>query len=189
PNTLYHYRVQSKDAAGNAAVSADFTFTTAAAPDTTPPVISAVSSAGINILGATITWTTDEPSDSRVEYGTTTAYGSSTTLDPSLAPAHSQALTGLSPNTLYHYRAHSRDAAGNAAVSSDFTFTTASATQGMVAAYGFSESAGSTTTDSSGNNNTGTLLGPAARIPEAKNANRTPFNGPNPPVRKPESPS
>jgi len=34
---LYHYRVRSKDAAGNEAVSADATFTTAAPADTTPP--------------------------------------------------------------------------------------------------------------------------------------------------------
>ena len=31
PGTIYHYRVKSKDAAGNPSVSADFTFTTAAA--------------------------------------------------------------------------------------------------------------------------------------------------------------
>ena len=123
-STLYHYRVNSKDAAGNAAVSADFTFTTAAPPDTTPPVISGVSSTGITASGATINWTTNEPSDSRVEYGTTTAYDSFTTLDPSLVTAHSQGLSGLTASTLYHYRVNSKDAAGNAAVSADFTFTT-----------------------------------------------------------------
>jgi hypothetical protein len=35
--TLYHFRVKSSDAAGNPATSSDYTFTTAAAPDTTPP--------------------------------------------------------------------------------------------------------------------------------------------------------
>jgi hypothetical protein len=38
-STLYHYRVKSRDAAGNLATSGDFTFTTAAAPDTTPPTV------------------------------------------------------------------------------------------------------------------------------------------------------
>src|SRR5215510_9162868 len=94
-------------------------------PDTTPPVISAVNSTGVTSNGATINWTTNEPADSRVEYGTTTAYGSATTLDTNLVTAHSQALTGLSPNTLYHYRVNSKDAAGNVAVSADFVFTTA----------------------------------------------------------------
>src|SRR6185503_14775688 len=38
--------------------------------------------------------------------------------------SHSQALTGLNAATLYHYRARAADAAGNVAVSGDFTFTT-----------------------------------------------------------------
>src|SRR5262249_26637191 len=75
--------------------------------------------------GATITWTTNENSDTQVEYGSTTAYGQSTTLSSALATAHSQGLSGLTAGTLYHYRVKSRDAAGNLAVSGDFTFTTA----------------------------------------------------------------
>jgi hypothetical protein len=67
------------DGANNLATSGDFTFTTAAA-DTTPPVISAVAAGSVTKARATISWTTDEASDSQVEYGTTTAYGSSTTL-------------------------------------------------------------------------------------------------------------
>jgi parallel beta-helix repeat protein len=38
-STLYHYRVKSRDAAGNLATSGDFTFTTSAAPDTTSPTV------------------------------------------------------------------------------------------------------------------------------------------------------
>ncbi|HEV8638235.1 MAG TPA: DUF4082 domain-containing protein, partial [Chloroflexota bacterium] len=127
-STLYHYRVKSKDAAGNLATSADATFTTTAPPDTTPPVISAVQATAITTTGATVTWTTNEASDSQVEYGTTTAYGSTTTLAPALVTSHSQALAGLTAGTLYHYRVKSKDAAGNLATSADFTFTTAAAT-------------------------------------------------------------
>jgi hypothetical protein len=93
-------------------------------PDTTAPVISEVASTGITASSTTITWTTDEPADSRVEYGTTTEYGSSLALDTNLVTAHSYALTDLAPKTLYHYRVHSRDAVGNTAISADFTFTT-----------------------------------------------------------------
>ena len=95
-------------------------------PDTTPPVISNVAAGSITSSGATITWTTDEAADSQVDYGLTTAYGSSTTLDTTLVTSHSQALTGLTASTLYHYRVKSRDAAGNLATSGDSTFTTAS---------------------------------------------------------------
>src|SRR5262249_5861280 len=89
-----------------------------------PPVISNVAAGGINATGATITWTTDFNSDSQVEYGTTTAYGQSTTLNSALVTAHSQGLSGLTAGRVYHYRVKSRDAYGNLALSVDFTFTT-----------------------------------------------------------------
>jgi hypothetical protein len=124
-STLYHYRVLSRDAANNLATSADFTFNTTATPDTTPPVISSVSASPVTYNAATITWTTSEASNTQVQYGTTTGYGSSTTINSSMVTSHSQALSGLSASTLYHYRVLSRDAANNLATSADFTFTTA----------------------------------------------------------------
>src|SRR5204862_522853 len=73
---------------------------------------------------ATIAWTTNEMSDSQVDYGTTTAYGSSSALNTSHATTHAVPLSSLSGATLYHFRVRSRDAAGNLATSGDFTFTT-----------------------------------------------------------------
>ena len=92
--------------------------------DTTAPVIAGVSVSGITSSGATISWTTDESSDSQVEYGTTTAYGMLSTLDGALATTHSLTLSGLSDVTQYHFRVRSRDRAGNLATSADSTFTT-----------------------------------------------------------------
>jgi hypothetical protein len=125
--TQYHYRVRSRDAAGNQAISGDFGFTTQGGGDTTPPVISGVSSSGVTTSTATIAWTTNEASDTQVDYGTTTAYGSSTALNASLLTSHSAFVSGLTSSTLYHYRVSSKDAAGNLGVSGDFTFTTLSA--------------------------------------------------------------
>lgn len=93
-------------------------------PDTTPPVISLVSASSITDNYAVITWTTDELSDSQIEYGLTANYGSQTTLNTSMVTSHSQNLTGLSLSTTYHYRVKSRDAAGNLGTSDDFTFKT-----------------------------------------------------------------
>ncbi|MGH7454906.1 MAG: fibronectin type III domain-containing protein, partial [bacterium] len=92
-------------------------------PDTTPPVISSVASGSITSSSAVITWTTDELSNSAVDYGLTTSYGS-TTSDPTNVTSHSISLMGLSANTLYHYRVQSTDAAGNTGTSGDFTFQT-----------------------------------------------------------------
>jgi Concanavalin A-like lectin/glucanases superfamily/Purple acid Phosphatase, N-terminal domain len=124
PATLYHYRVKSTDISANPATSADFTFTTSSTPDTTPPIISAISATSITDTGATITWTTNEASDSQVEYGLTTSYGSSTTLDTTMVTSHSVPISGLTASTLYHYRVKSKDAAGNPQTGTDNTFTT-----------------------------------------------------------------
>ena len=124
PGATYRYRVRSRDAAGNLAVSAaSGTFTTSAA-DATPPVISAVNATDVMADRATITWTTDEPADSLVEFGLDTTYGNGPPLDQADVTAHSVALTGLTPGTTYHYRVSSRDAAGNLTTSGDFTLET-----------------------------------------------------------------
>ena len=123
-STLYHYRVKSKDAAGNLATSNDFSFTTTAPPDTTPPLISDVMSSNITTTGAMITWATDEKSDSQVTYGLTTTYGNISPLNSTLTLSHSITLNSLAAGVLIHFQVMSKDAAGNLATSADFTFTT-----------------------------------------------------------------
>lgn len=122
PNTTYHFNVKSKDANGNMAESEDKTFITLA--DITPPIISGISASQISETGAIITWTTDEPSSSQVEYGTSDACSSATSLDDTLTTSHSITLTQLKPETTYHFRVKSVDKAGNEALSDDSTFTT-----------------------------------------------------------------
>src|SRR5207245_1541221 len=124
PPTPHHYRLNPKHAAVHAAASPDFTTPSLPHALPTSPVISNVAASAITSSSATIAWSTNEPADSQVEYGTTTAYGSSTSLDPTRVTSHSQTLSSLSPSTPYHYRVKSKDAAGNAAVSGDFTFAT-----------------------------------------------------------------
>lgn len=93
-------------------------------PDTTPPIFSNVQAGPVTNSFATITWTTNKSSDTQVDYGTTSAYGASTTLDSTLVTNHSAVVAGLAPTTLYHYRVKSRDLSGNLGISGDFTFTT-----------------------------------------------------------------
>ena len=115
------------ESASNVACYADyvnFAVDTNGTADTTPPVISAVLSSAITTTGATITWATDENSDTQVEYGATTSYGSSSALNTSMVTSHNVTLTGLTSSTLYHFRVKSKDASGNLATSGDYTFTT-----------------------------------------------------------------
>jgi hypothetical protein len=92
--------------------------------DTVPPAISSVQVTEITPTGATVRWQTDEPSDSRVEFGPTTEYGGDGA-DGSRVLTHALRLTNLTPNTGYHVRVRSRDGVGNQATSGDFTSTTA----------------------------------------------------------------
>ncbi|MFA6552168.1 MAG: LamG-like jellyroll fold domain-containing protein, partial [Candidatus Paceibacterota bacterium] len=88
------------------------------------PVITSVSASNITATGATLTWTTDQLSDSQADYGTTASYGNSTAIGTTLSTSHSITLSGLTANTLYHYRVYSKNASGVITRSGDNTFTT-----------------------------------------------------------------
>src|SRR5579884_3012535 len=110
-STVYRYRISAYDAAGNvSAQSEEVSGATPAPADTTPPVISGMTVKEITSNSATIRWSTDEPADTQIEYGTTPAYGNATAMIAALTTGHAQSLTGLSPSTRYHYRVKSRDA-------------------------------------------------------------------------------
>lgn len=94
-------------------------------PDTTPPEISGISVSNITTTSATVSWTTNELSDSRVDYGTSISYGLNVT-DSLLTTTHSINLTGLTAGTGYHFRIQSKDPSNNIASSSDNTFLTQS---------------------------------------------------------------
>jgi hypothetical protein len=91
-----------------------------------PLSISQVAVANLNNTSAVITWTTNLPSSSQVEYGPTTAYGSMTALDSNSVSNHEVLLSGLRGGTSYHYRVHSSDASSQA-VSGDASFATPAA--------------------------------------------------------------
>jgi hypothetical protein len=102
--------------------------TPAPRPTPTPaPTLSNVTVSSFTSSIAVITWKTGALCDSQVEYGRTSAYGGMTALNPTPVIDHTVTLTGLTANALYHFRARSRDAAGNLNISADFTFVTLSA--------------------------------------------------------------
>ncbi len=101
------------------------TYTLTAVPvDTTAPTISSILTTGVTTNSANISWTTNEASDTQVDYGLTTAYGQSTTLNTSPVTSHSVVLSGLSPGSTYNYRVKSKDSAGNLSTSANQVFNT-----------------------------------------------------------------
>jgi hypothetical protein len=83
------------------------------AVDDTAPVISNLADAVQTNGSATITWDTNEASDSRVDYGTNPSSLTSSQQSSALVSSHSVQLNGLDPNTTYYYRVTSSDAASN----------------------------------------------------------------------------
>ncbi|MCL4374544.1 fibronectin type III domain-containing protein [Patescibacteria group bacterium] len=140
PQTDYILIVKGRDKIGNEALSDSQKFTTAT--DTRPPQIS-----DINVEGAAVpptsttaqestaqlivSWNTDEPATSQVEFGegTGVTYSSKTQEDDNLTFNHIVIISGLTPSKVYHLRALSKDKAGNIGNSIDTVTITPKATE------------------------------------------------------------
>jgi len=77
----------------------------------------------VDETNATINWATLNPATSQVLYGEDTNYAYSTAVNSAMTTNHSVALTGLSPNTGYYFKAISMIGT-NKYVSPDFYFVT-----------------------------------------------------------------
>jgi len=129
PDITYYFEVQSTDSEGNTATDDNngnyYTFFTGT--DAAPPVISNVQTSDITHNSGTVTWNTDESSNSRVNYGTTTDLGD-TKADSAMVTSHSIVLTDLLPETTYFFELQSTDGEGNMATDDNngsyYSFTT-----------------------------------------------------------------
>ncbi len=125
-NTTYHVRAKAVNTAGTS-TGTDTTFTTAACTTTAAPAtvatVSALAGSTTYLTGSVTSlgsWTA--PLTAGFQYGTTTAYGSTTTPQTSSGGNFRIAVTGLMPHTMYHYRAFVKNSAGVMGYGSDKTF-------------------------------------------------------------------
>jgi len=114
--TLYHYRVRSVDAAGNEAISGDNVFTTlAGGEDNEAPQISQIKIEEPSADKVIISWETNEPANSYISFSQDKTYvlrqGNYL-----MTTHHTITLVGLKPATVYYFRVHSTDVAGNQAI-------------------------------------------------------------------------
>ena len=117
--TTYYWRVDSSFL-GKTTTGDIWQFTTAAVP----PSVSNIEVTGVTSSSAVITWDTDQLATTQVQYGTEETYGSTTPKDTTLKRSHSVTLTGLSANTVYHFRVKSENSLAMIAVSPDHSFAT-----------------------------------------------------------------
>ena len=131
PNTLYHYRIEATNEGGTSD-GADQTFTTTEAGTSPSPIVATGSAINVGTFGpgtATVSGTVNangEAATYHFDYGTSTNYTSQTISEPissTTAELVDAGLTGLSPNTVYHYRIEATDAWGTN-YGADQTFTT-----------------------------------------------------------------
>ncbi len=93
--------------------------------DTTRPIFSSISSSP-DSTSASITWSSNELTNSTVYYGTDISTSSSS-VSLSKVTSHSISLSSLSSSTLYYYNVTGCDYSGNCNASSQFSFTTSAA--------------------------------------------------------------
>ena len=126
PGTTYNFMALSNVATGLPAKSSNFSFqTTTATPVAGGPKLSSIAFWGITGAGVTISWATDQLSDTAVEYGATITNLDQTS--PVLSTplvSHGMTLTGLSSNTTYYFRGRSTNAAGGVGYSTIYSFKT-----------------------------------------------------------------
>ena len=131
PGTIYSYAALSANAAG-LATSANFTFATASASSGPAPNVQNVSFWGVTGSGITISWSTDQPSSTSVEFGTTAALGQTSPIQMSLTENHGLTLSGLSDGTTYYFRAQSTNAANVTGYSAIYSFKTLDTTAPVI---------------------------------------------------------
>ena len=95
-----------------------------ASVDTTPPRIGGVVASNVTGTTATVTWTTDEPAQTTLQFGSTTAYGISVDGETAWSTAHTATLTGLPADSPTHFLITAVDPSGNHSDSGDQTLRT-----------------------------------------------------------------
>lgn len=146
--------------------------------DVTKPTISGVTVSNVKATTAVVSWTTNEPATSYVDFGLTDVYDK-TLGEGTYVSTHSVTLLGMGSDTMYHFRIRSKDEAGNEAVSTDTTLTTASGTANVNTASNTNaatnkNSALNTNLNANANKNTNTAKNANANrnLNTNKNANR-----------------
>jgi len=133
PSETTAYTLTASNSGGTVTRSVVLYVKEPAPPPVTPPaenktlLIKDVSTSSETENSVVITWTTNEPATSVVDYGKEADYGLTASSDE-LTTQHNLTLTGLEPNSAYHFQVTSVDKAGKEASSIDDIFVTAQET-------------------------------------------------------------
>ncbi|PIS40925.1 MAG: hypothetical protein COT26_00675, partial [Candidatus Kerfeldbacteria bacterium CG08_land_8_20_14_0_20_43_14] len=138
--TEYKFKVRGRDQFGYEALSTENKFRTL--EDTMPPVISEVKSES-NTVGSgdaakiqiIVSWKTNEPTTSQVQYGeglSSSSYSAESDENAERVREHLMVIGGLTPAKTYHFRVVSKDKAGNESKSQGYSILTSRARQSFL---------------------------------------------------------
>jgi len=117
------FEIEGEDVSGEKARKL-INFVVETTTDNSPPIISSVALDAHTDTTATITWTTDEESDSKVSYGTSSSNLNEDESRSLKVTSHSITLIGLTADKKYYYKVSSSDDSGNTAATQVFNFET-----------------------------------------------------------------
>ncbi len=172
----YYYVVTAQDAAGNISGPSN-EVRVVAAGDTTPPTVSITSPTTGSTVSLNVTISASA-SDDVIVAGVQFLLDGAPLGTELTAPPYSLVWDSTTvPNGSHTISAKARDGAGNTATATGVTiFTSNVGPPGLIAAYSFSEGAGTTVADVSGHGNTGTISG-ATWTTLGRFGNALAFNG------------
>jgi len=119
-DTAYEYQAKSMDILGNIALSKINSFTTRP-----KAVISEVTVSGITLDSAVVSWKTNIPNTSDIDYGFSTNYDKNYESNSGdRVMTHEVKLKNLENGKIYHYKVKGRDENGDLVSSDDYVFNT-----------------------------------------------------------------
>ncbi len=182
----YFYKVTAEDFAGNVGPAGNEASAVSAA-DTTPPTVSITAPAPLATVSGTVSINATASDNGTVAGVQFKLDGANLGAEDTSAPYSSSWDTFSVANGSHTLGAVARDAAGNTTPATNVVVTASNAgTPGLVAAWSFDETSGTTTPDQSGHANVGTL-GNATRVTTGKFNGALSFNGTNASVTVPDS--
>lgn len=191
PAGVYYYKVTAVDSAGNSGPASNEATATATA-DTTPPAVSITTPIAGAALSGSVTIAASASDNVGVANVQFLVDGATIGTPDTTAPYQATWTTSSVPNGTHTLTAVAQDATGNTTTSGAVAVTVANATNppptGLVGAWSLNAGTGSTATDSSGNNNTGTLNG-SAWTTSGKFGQAVSFDGVNDRIDIPDSAS
>ena len=176
----YYYIVLAVDAAGSKSAASN-TISVTVQADTVPPAVAIVGVADGSTISGTFTLQANASDNVLVAGVTFRLDGVAIAAEDASAPYSISWLTGNATNGAHVITAVARDAANNTTVSAAVNVTISNSGSGvppgLVAGYSFEEGAGTTTSDASGQSNTGTLNAGVTWSTAGKYGKAASFNG------------